>query len=100
MEAMYRTYGGDGLLIVGFNTTDDKKIVQDALKQNEVTFPNILDYTGEASKIQFEIYQKPGRAAVPLCYLIGGDGKIIHACYDFDEIYGKVEEKLKVNPAK
>ena len=36
-------YQDKGLVVLGVNTADDRKIALDYLKANEVTFPNILD---------------------------------------------------------
>jgi hypothetical protein len=45
--------------------------------------------------MNFEIYQKRGRAAVPLSYLIDRRGIIIDAWYGYDDGFPQVTKVMK-----
>lgn len=71
------------------------------IRDNRLTYSNIVNTSSYADEIQFQIYQTSSAgSAVPLNYLIDRDGKIADAWYGFDkskteEITKKVESLLK-----
>ncbi len=85
-------YQKRGLVVLGVNTADDRKIALDYLKANEATFPNILDASDEANRAVRE-YETLGMSAVPMTYVIGRDGKIVDAWYGYEASHAK--EALK-----
>jgi hypothetical protein len=84
-----------GLVVLGFDASDDKGIALEMLRDNGVTFPNIIDSSDAATKVCFEQYQRDGRSAVPMSYLIGRDGRIVDAWYGYDEGEPKAIAALK-----
>lgn len=68
-------------MILGLNYADDKKIAEQFLKENKVTFPNILDTSGAANSVMDQFTTLPGMSAVPLSYLIDQEGKIYTGYY-------------------
>ncbi len=79
--------------MLGVNTADDRKIALDYLKQNGVTFPNALDSSEAAGRAMWQYETLTGMSAVPMTYLIGKDGKVVEAWYDYRP--GRAEKLLK-----
>jgi len=63
LQKLHEKYRGKGLVILGFNCSDDKKIAVEFLRDSKATFPTILDSSDAASKVQFRDYKATG---VPL----------------------------------
>jgi hypothetical protein len=84
LQELYAKYGSKGLVVLGFDACDDKKIAMEMLRDNGVTFPNIIDTSAAAEKVCFHVYQRFGRNAVPMSYIIGRDGKIVAAWYGYE----------------
>lgn len=80
-------------MVLGVNTADDRKIALDYLKQSQVTFPNVLDFSDAAGRAMMEYETLRGMSAVPLTYLIGRDGKVVENWYGYQE--GRAEKALK-----
>lgn len=66
------------------NNADDRKIAMDYLKENGMTFPNVLD-TSEAAYNAMRQYETLGMCAVPMTYVIDREGKVVAAWYGFDK---------------
>ncbi len=79
--------------MLGVNTADDRKIALEYLKQNGVTFPNALDSSEAAGRAMWQYETLTGMSAVPMTYLIGRDGKVVDAWYDYRA--GRAEKLLK-----
>lgn len=79
-------------MVLGLNTSDDRKIALEYLKTNKVTFPIILDPSAASWRVH-QAYETLGMSAVPLTYLIGRSGKIVDAWYGF--VPGRAEKALK-----
>jgi peroxiredoxin len=82
LQVLYEKYKDKGLVILGFDFTDDKQIALDFLRDNSATFPNILDTSDEAIKTAFLTY---GAAATPVNYVIDRKGKIIDAWIGYEK---------------
>ncbi|MBN2134026.1 MAG: redoxin domain-containing protein [Sedimentisphaerales bacterium] len=82
LERLYRKHRGEGLVVLGFNFVDDRQSGLDFLRENAITFPNVLDSSDEAIKTGFMTYM--ARAA-PVNYLIDRDGKVAFAWLGYDE---------------
>jgi len=80
LQELHEKYKDKGLLILGFNPSDDKKIALDFLRENSAVFPNIIDSSDAATKTAFQDYKSTG---VPLNYIISKDGKIVDAWYGY-----------------
>jgi hypothetical protein len=85
LQELYAKYSDKGLVVLGFDASDDKQIALEMLRDNKVTFPNIIDSSDAALKVCFQQYQRFGRSAVPMSYVIGRDGKIVDAWYGYEE---------------
>lgn len=90
---MYTKYKSKGLVVLGVNTADDRKIALEYLKANEVSFPNVLDSSDAANQAMREYETLMGMSAVPMTYVIGRDGKVVEAWYGYEA--GRAEKALK-----
>jgi hypothetical protein len=100
LEAVYQQFKEKGLIVAGFDISDDREVVLKALASAKVTFPNILDLSEAARKVAMTVYQKPGRSAVPLSYLIDREGVIIDAWYGFDEGFPQVVKAMEASSSR
>ena len=82
LQTLHEMYGDKGLVILGFNSSDDKKIAMEFLRENSATFPTILDSSDAARRVGFSDYRASG---VPLNYIIDRQGKIVDAWYGYEE---------------
>jgi peroxiredoxin/outer membrane lipoprotein-sorting protein len=97
LESIYQRYKDQGFTVIGINICDIKKLIIDLLRENSVTYPNIIDTTPIAQDLYFKQYQKPsGYSAVPMNYLIDREGKVADAWYGFD----KDDDTLYINKLK
>ncbi|MGB2697110.1 MAG: redoxin domain-containing protein [Candidatus Zixiibacteriota bacterium] len=98
LSELYRKYKDKGLLVLGFDFADEKKIALDFLKENSADFPNIIDASEPANKVFFRDYQKmEGMSGVPLNYIIDREGKVADAWYGHDKEQSiKALEKLGI----
>jgi peroxiredoxin len=71
------------------NPSDDRKIALDYLKENQVTFPNVLDSSEAANRAMRQYETLGGMSAVPMTYVIDREGKVVAAWYGFDEGYAE-----------
>ena len=53
LQELYVKYKSKGLVILGFDAADDKKIALDMSVENGATFPNIIDSSETAEKVCF-----------------------------------------------
>jgi hypothetical protein len=85
LQQLYAKYGDKGLVVLGFDASDDKQIALEMLRDNKATFPNIIDSSPAAMKVCFSDYQGAYGSAVPMSYVIDRDGKIVDGWYGYDE---------------
>ena len=85
LQELYAKYKDKGLVVLGFNASDEKKIALEMLHDNGANFPNILDVSEAATKVCYNQYRRSGMNGVPLSYLIDREGKIADAWYGFEE---------------
>jgi len=78
LQGLHEKYKDKGLVILGFNSPDQKQIALEFLKENSVTFPNILDSSDVAVRIGVEDYKMSGMG---LNYIIDREGKVVDAWY-------------------
>jgi peroxiredoxin len=67
------------------NPSDDRKIALAYLKENQVTFPNVLDTSDAASRAVAQYETLEGMSAVPMTYVMDREGKVVAAWYGFDK---------------
>ena len=74
-----------GLVVLGLNTADDRKIALDYLKANQVTFHNILDVSAAGYRALSRYETLEGLGGVPMTYVINREGKVVDAWYGYLE---------------
>jgi peroxiredoxin/outer membrane lipoprotein-sorting protein len=84
LQKLHEEYEGRGLVILGFNCTDDRRIARSFMRESSVTFPNILDSSGAADKVMFRGYGNKTRV-VPLNCIIDSKGKVVDAWCGHEE---------------
>ncbi len=97
LERLYRKHKDKGLVVLGFNPSDDYNIAVELLEKYSVTYPNIIDCSKEAQNVQHTLYN-PGRSgsAVPMNYIIDREGMVADAWYGFDRRdEGSLDRKLE-----
>ena len=88
-------YKGKGLVVLGVNNADDRKIALDYLKENQVTFPNVLDSSEAANRAMMQYETLGGMSAVPMTYVIDREGKVVMAWYGFEKDEAEIGKALK-----
>ena len=63
---------------------DSRKIAQDYLKENHVTFPIILDVSAAGRAAMNQYLALPDLGGDPMTYVIGRDGKIVDGWFGYD----------------
>jgi peroxiredoxin/outer membrane lipoprotein-sorting protein len=94
LQALYEEYKDKGLVILGFNYVDDKKIAKYFIRRNPATFPSILDSSDEAKKVISDGYKKIN-GTVPLNYIIDTQGNVVDAWYGYNEDFKRASAALK-----
>jgi peroxiredoxin len=92
LQKLHEKYRDKGLVILGFNSSDDKKIAMEFLRENSATFPTVLDSSDAARKVDYEGYKCTG---VPLNYIIDRQGKIVDAWYGYEEGHARALAALE-----
>ncbi len=82
LQELHEKYGGKGLVILGFNSSDKRQIALDFLRENSATFPTILDPSPDAQRTSYRDYRSTG---VPLNYIIDRGGKVVDAWYGYEK---------------
>jgi len=102
LQELYMQYKDKGLVVLGFDCADDRQIALEMLRDNGVTFPNIIDSSDAALTVCFQKYQGKWGSAVPMSYVIDRDGKVVDAWYGYQEGHPKVKaflEKMGIKEA-
>ncbi|MHC4244139.1 MAG: redoxin domain-containing protein [Planctomycetota bacterium] len=84
LQALSEKFKDKGLVILGFNCFDDKRIARNFMRENSVTFLNILDSSDAAEKVIFDGY-KNRSGIVSLSYIIDTKGKVVDAWSGYEE---------------
>ncbi len=92
LQTLHQKYEGKGLVILGFNCSDDKKVALDFLRENSATFPTVLESSDAATKTGFQNYRASG---VPLNYIIDREGRIVDAWYGYEKGHPRALKALK-----
>jgi beta-lactamase regulating signal transducer with metallopeptidase domain/peroxiredoxin/outer membrane lipoprotein-sorting protein len=83
IQKIYSQYKDAGLVVLGYNATDDAKQARETLHANGITFPSILDTSAEARRIRSQDYKMSGFWAKS--YVIDRTGKIVASLYELGE---------------
>jgi hypothetical protein len=82
LQELYTRYKGKGLVVLGINPSDDKKIALEMLRDNGATFPNIIDPSQHAQDVCDEDY---AQTAFPASYVIDRNGMLLATWEGYDE---------------
>ena len=82
LQRVHEAFAGKGLVVLGFNCSDDAAIARDLMKKQGVDYPTILDSSEQATRTFFERYRGSG---VPLNYVIDREGRVAAAWYGYQE---------------
>jgi peroxiredoxin len=92
LQKLHEDYRDKGLAILGFNSSDDKQIALEFLRENQATFPMILDSSEAAIRTAYEGYKTTG---VPLNYIVDPQGKVVDTWYGYEEGHQRALAALK-----
>ncbi|MHC5078495.1 MAG: peroxiredoxin family protein, partial [Planctomycetota bacterium] len=62
------------------------------LRENEATFPNVLDASEAATRVSIRKFKCSG---VPLNYIIDREGKVVDAWYGYQEGHPRAKKNLR-----
>jgi peroxiredoxin len=94
LQELYEKCKDKDMMILGFNCFDDREIAMNFIRDNSVTFPNILDSSYATKKLIFDGYRNRSQIA-PLSYMIDRDGKVMDAWYGYDKDRKRIITLLK-----
>jgi peroxiredoxin/outer membrane lipoprotein-sorting protein len=77
IQKIYAQYKDSGLIVLGYNASDNAKAALKTMQANGVTFPTILDTSATAKQIRSQEYKISGFNAKD--YVIDRTGKIVAA---------------------
>jgi peroxiredoxin len=97
LQELYAKYKDQGLVVIGLDPADDKKIALEMLQENGVTFPNIIDDSDNARHVSARDYPM---GAWPTSYLIDREGKIADAWCGYEEGHARVKAALEKSNIK
>ncbi len=86
LQKLQEQYEGAGVIILGFNCIDNKRIARSFLRDKSVTFANVLDCSDAAGKVMLREYANKMQVA-PVNYIIDAQGKIVDAWWGNEEGY-------------
>lgn len=92
LQKLHEQYRDKGLVILGFNCSDDKKIALEFLRENKAAFPTILDSSEAATRVGFDGFRMSG---VPLNYILDRQGKVVDTWYGYEEGHKRALAALK-----
>jgi glutathione peroxidase-family protein len=92
LQKLHEKYRDKGLVILGFNCSDDKKIALEFLRENGAMFPTILDTSDAAIKVGFRDYRMK---TAPLNYVIDRQGRVVDIWYGYEEGHPRALAALK-----
>jgi peroxiredoxin/outer membrane lipoprotein-sorting protein len=92
LQDLHLRYRDEGLVILGFNSADEKDIALDFIRETGTTFPMVLDSSEAAQKVSWKDYHCSG---VPVNYIIDRDGKVVDAWYGYGDGDDRAMKALK-----
>jgi peroxiredoxin/outer membrane lipoprotein-sorting protein len=88
LQELYERCKDKNMIILGFNCFDDREIAMNFIRDNSVTFPNILDSSYATKKLIFDDYRNRSQIA-PLSYIIDKDGNVVDAWFGYEKGHKK-----------
>ena len=70
MQKLYDKFNDNGLVVIAVDLQEDDELVSNFIKQNNISFPVLLDKKGSA----WSIY---GASGIPVTYIITNEGNIL-----------------------
>jgi hypothetical protein len=92
LQKFHVKYGEKGLVLLGFNSADDKQIAREFLQEVGAAYPTILDTSRTALRVRFLNYRAGDQ---PVNYIIDREGKIVGGWCDNDEGFKRALTALK-----
>ena len=83
LQQLYEKHKDNGLVILGFNFTDDKRIARAFLRENPLTFPIIHDCSAIARRVATDGYGDK-TATVPMSCIIDRQGRVVDAWLGYE----------------
>lgn len=94
LQQLHQTYKDDGLAILGFNGTDDKRVARIFLRDNNATLPCILDSSEAAVRLVHKDLQNKAQI-MPLNYIIDPQGRIVDGWFGHEQDPERILAALK-----
>lgn len=91
LQELHERYRGSGLVLLGLNWADQEEIALQMMRENGVTYPNVLDASDAARDLLCRVYACSG---VPLNYIIDREGVIADAWYGYEPGHGRALSDL------
>jgi len=86
LARLQEKYAGAGLVVLGFNCSDNDVLARRFLREKAIGFPNIADTTAAAREVFYKKYQiSGGQSAVPLNYIIDRQGRVVGGWYGYQK---------------
>lgn len=82
LQRVHETLADRGLVVLGFDCSDDPALARNLLREKGVGYPTILDDSERAKRVAFEDYRCSG---VPLNYVVDRAGLVVDAWYGWSE---------------
>jgi len=95
LQKLHNKYAGMGLVVLGFNCSDDSSLARRFLAEKSIGFANIVDTTAAARDVFHEKYQTDGQSAVPLNYIIDTRGRVADGWYGYGGKDDRGEKALR-----
>ena len=78
LQKLYEENKDQGLIVLGLNCTDNKQTARRFIRENALTFPNILDPTEDTKKLMLRDYKNKTKT-MPLHTIIDAKGNVMDA---------------------
>ena len=85
LEGLYRRFGNEGLVVLGYDEIDEQSILRAQLSASGVTYPCVLDTSDARSRLNLGYTTSDYGGSDPLTYLVGRDGRIVARWFGFSE---------------
>jgi peroxiredoxin/outer membrane lipoprotein-sorting protein len=83
LQGLSEKHKDNGLVVLGFNFTDDTRILQAFLRENPLTFPMIHDCSSLARRVAVQDYGDKA-ATMPMSCIINRQGRIVDAWLGYE----------------
>lgn len=94
LQSLYEEYRDRGLVVLGLNLVDDNRIARRFIRDNEFTFPIVLEPSATTERVLVQDYGNK-MEMVPLSYIISREGKVVDAWYGYDQGHDRAMAALE-----